>query len=305
MTLAVPFKREMFFHGDMKDRISFTDESCWYVELTIGYRKASIEHNVAHGISVEVKGYRFSTMADPEIHIIPQKTMYEEKSEFDHFTNWNGIAGKIEWKSPTDLFKNPVFIDNTFVIEDIRQGMLGDCWFLAAVGGILEQSRENLSVCLPMKTDFASPNYNGTLEFLFYDHGVPTKVVINDKLPVCRNQLIFASSKNNRNEFWPSLLEKAFAVFQGGYKNIVGGNATEGLECLADMITQSVKLNDSDEKKLTEIMEMGIACCAASNHGSDTNKIKGIVQGHAYTYTVVKFFYGVSIIIIRVILLIR
>ena len=145
---------------------------------------------------------------------------------------------------------------------------------------MLEECPEKLTKCVPKNTIFNSPDYKGKLEFVFYDLGVPTKVVINDKLPTKHNRLIFANS-NHSNEFWTALVEKAFAVFQGGYDKIEGGQTSEGLQCLADMITQTIKLKEIDDGKLTEYVEQGIACCASSNPGSDTDTVNGIVLGHA------------------------
>ena len=51
------------------------------------------------------------------------------------------------------------------------------------------------------------------------------QVVIDDRLPTRNGRLIYLHGQEN--EFWPSLFEKAYAKFYGGYKNIEGGNSME------------------------------------------------------------------------------
>jgi len=190
------------------------------------------------------------------------------------------ISG-IEWKSPLQINSNAVFIDNDFVFDDVDQGQLGNCWFLAALQSILEESPHKLNGCIPKNVNFRSANYNGVLEFVFYDNGLPTKVVISDKLPTVKGSLIFASS-NRSNEFWTPLIEKAYAVFQGDYDEIHGGYTSDGLEDLANMVSQYKELKSITDEQLKHYVRSGIAFCASSNSGSDTNSIEGIVQGHAY-----------------------
>lgn len=55
---------------------------------------------------------------------------------------------------------------------------------------------------------------------------IPAKVVIDDRLPTRHGRLIFLCAEN-LNEFWPALLEKAYAKFYGGYASIEGGNSQD------------------------------------------------------------------------------
>lgn len=48
-------------------------------------------------------------------------------------------------------------------------------------------------------------------------------VVVDDFLPVdLKNNWVFATSEDPL-EFWPGLLEKAYAKLYGGYQNIISG----------------------------------------------------------------------------------
>ena len=53
-------------------------------------------------------------------------------------------------------------------------------------------------------------------------------IVVDDYLPTVEGQLIYCRS-SQENEFWPALLEKAYAKLYGGYKAIDGGLCIEAL----------------------------------------------------------------------------
>ena len=53
--------------------------------------------------------------------------------------------------------------------------------------------------------------------------------MIDDLLPVNEdNQLIFVKSDSS-NEFWPALLEKAYAKLNGSYGSLEGGLPRDGM----------------------------------------------------------------------------
>lgn len=98
---------------------------------------------------------------------------------------------------------------------------------MVAVSGIL-QSFPLFQKVVPIDNHF-DEKYTGAFHFKFWSYGKWKDVIVDDYLPVDSNdKLLFSSNKNNPNEFWCSLLEKAYAKFCGSYESLNGGTIIDG-----------------------------------------------------------------------------
>ena len=80
------------------------------------------------------------------------------------------------------------------------------------------------NMVIPQDQSFEPGKYCGIFRFRFWRYGKWLEVVIDDRLPVdIYNKLIYCSNKNQPDEFWVALIEKAYAKVNRCYEFLDGG----------------------------------------------------------------------------------
>uniref|UniRef100_A0A0B7AEW7 Calpain-3 n=1 Tax=Arion vulgaris TaxID=1028688 RepID=A0A0B7AEW7_9EUPU len=193
-----------------------------------------------------------------------------------------------EWKRPSEICDNPEWIKAGASRFDVRQGELGDCWLLAAVAS-LTCNEKIFNFVVDPNQSFTS-NYCGIFRFNFWHQGDWQEVVVDDRLPTYRNQLVFMHS-TEKSEFWSALLEKAYAKLVGSYESLKGGSTCEAMEDFTGGVTEMFDLKNSPPNLLKIMLK---ACQRGSLMGCSIDAIpgqieselaNGLICGHAYSVT--------------------
>ncbi|MEM7714472.1 MAG: C2 family cysteine protease [Cyanobacteria bacterium P01_A01_bin.68] len=120
------------------------------------------------------------------------------------------------------LFQNGISHD------DIKQGYINNCFFLAGLGATLVQSEETIR-------NMFIDNGDGTFTVRFYNKGVADYVTVDRYLPTNNiGNLVYANPGdyhgNASNELWVALAEKAYAqINEAGWINQDGTNSYDGI----------------------------------------------------------------------------
>eukprot|EP01064_Diplonema_japonicum_P001454 TRINITY_DN10936_c2_g1_i2.p1 TRINITY_DN10936_c2_g1~~TRINITY_DN10936_c2_g1_i2.p1 ORF type:complete len:835 (+),score=175.50 TRINITY_DN10936_c2_g1_i2:85-2589(+) len=188
---------------------------------------------------------------------------------------------------------------------DIDQGVLGDCWFMAALAAcaefpadlIIPLFKENAEVVKYSEANVYHIRLakNGWVNWYVVDGYLPCHAVPQPTGPC------FAHNKEQPNELWVSLIEKAYAKIHGNYDNISSGDPAVGLSDLTGYPSRAIDLSadtasvfnllqyHDEQKHCIFITSPGVdTTLNGATNGEDEAKAKayaeqGLVSGHAYT----------------------
>jgi len=189
------------------------------------------------------------------------------------------------------------FINDGVCDDDIQQGGLGDCWFLAALASVADDRHDPASTVrriLRNKVIMGDVNkdainrHGDKFQFNFYRMGEWHTVTVDGELPKKRR-----AQSSKTNEWWVPLTEKAYAKFNGSYDNIDYGVSSWGLAELTGGIPiifdlQWDKINPIGVENFKSFVKQYLAkntiCCAGNKgSGGEGLELNGLVTGHAYS----------------------
>jgi calpain-15 len=219
----------------------------------------------------------------------------------------------VQWRRPKDFMKTkPKVFSDEVDPNDIKQGFLGNCWFMCAVACLAERPAL-------VKRLFMTHEYNeeGIYRIRICKNGEWVTVTVDDYIPCYYNAgPMFAHS--NGDELWVLLLEKAYAKVHGNYYALKSGFSYHGMLDLTGCPTEHIRFpaekasyedveDEAEEifEKMLEADESG-ALISASTPGKDKlttgtgKKPKtGLVPGHAYSIIQVKEYEDIKLVNIR------
>ena len=205
----------------------------------------------------------------------------------------------LAWMRPSEkLFSDddPKFIVDGTSRFDINQGIVGNCWVMAAMSNVAMDSSLLFKV-VPKKQSFQK-NYAGIFHFKFWQYGKWIDVVVDDYLPVLpanySPRLAFVKSKSE-NEFWPALLEKAYAKLQGSYQLMESGSMQDAIVDFTGGIGESYsKRRETIPDDLFHFLKKAFTHYTLAGASNITGNVRdGIISYHEYSITkIVELEYG-------------
>ncbi|KAL4659687.1 calpain-5-like [Arapaima gigas] len=235
-----------------------------------------------------------SLFEDPEFPTLDESLFYRRSP-----------PGPVEWKRPAEICGDPRFFVEGISSHDLNQGTLGNCWFVAACSCLALKPHLWKRVIPNWKEQEWDPNhtenYCGIFHFCFWIFGEWVDVVIDDRLPTIDGKLVYCHSRE-RNEFWSSLLEKAYAKLSACYESLDGGNARDALVDFSGGVAEHINIKEghfaSDPPARTWLFMnlekvfnrdgMISSSITASQTELETHLSCGLVRGHAYAVTAVE-----------------
>ncbi|KAK4473156.1 hypothetical protein MN116_004338 [Schistosoma mekongi] len=155
-------------------------------------------------------------------------------------------AGPISYLRPPEIVATPCFSRNESY-SSLRRGFVKNFNILLAFTSLKYKQKYWTKVLVDIKSqEWDAEHVNehpGIFRFRFWQEGMSFEVTIDDLLPCYEGRCISLSSSSAK-EFWPALLEKAYAKLLGGYDKLEHIRLEEAIMDLTGGVTESISLHN-------------------------------------------------------------
>ena len=218
-----------------------------------------------------------------------------------------GVTG-IEWKRPEELgdtsFACKMF-SGGIDPDDVAQGRLGNCYFLAAIANCATANKDIIINDLVVE-DYAEQGIYGVK---FFISGKWVTVLVDDLIPSIpwgsQWVPIFAGFKDhsmqekNTKELWPLIFEKAWAKLHLSYEATAGGDTADATNYLTGGFVRKFQVDGYNMQAMWDTLYKMVnpeepddlsfcSCNTRMDADPATLANTGLISGHAYSILAMK-----------------
>ena len=158
------------------------------------------------------------------------------------------------WKRPETFLDGtklkPALFVGSIEPNDIDQGALADCYFMGALSAVAEFERLVRS-CFEQGQD---PDL-GLYRVSICKNGWWQTVIVDDFLPCSGPKPAFARNRDEPNELWVSLIEKAYAKIHGSFAAIMSGGSAPALGDLTGCPYKTFEFEGDSSTSFKQLLE--------------------------------------------------
>ncbi|XP_068810176.1 calpain-10 isoform X3 [Struthio camelus] len=174
---------------------------------------------------------------------------------FNYCTPLAQFRGEISWLRPQEICSTPRLFSDKPQDVQVKQGILGDCWFLCACIALQKSKYLLNKVIPPGQPSWTDESYQGCFTCRVWQFGHWVEVTIDDRLPCLGGKLCFSQCQTE-DLFWLPLLEKAYAKYvntvtggskgrlHGSYEQLWAGQVADAVVDLTGGIAERWTLKD-------------------------------------------------------------
>jgi hypothetical protein len=170
--------------------------------------------------------------------------------------------------------------------KQMKQGELGDCYFLAALVAIAHNHKDIIRNMFRDGSLLTGDNPVYTTEWMI--NGRKSMVATNDKVPTNADTDEPWFAKGKKQAWWPTILEKAWAKIFGDYKTTESGKISEAFKAITQAPVEVVshdtilERHGSQDEHWQKLLQWSQKKFPMGTSVSSRGNSIGIANGHAY-----------------------
>ena len=189
-------------------------------------------------------------------------------------------SSEIEWKRINEIIPTPIIYENNINTSSLRYGRISYIYFHSVLSALCKFP--SIFNKIIINKEYSS---DGIYKLIFFIDKEFQIVYIDDYFPVIKNSNILYFLKSSNFDFWPQLIEKAWAKVNGGYQNIINLWPCDLLQALTgavcDVLIHEELNNEQIFDELNNIDKNNGICISLTKNNNEVSK-NGLINYHFY-----------------------